>query len=1601
MKFNFKPHKSVPWVGLFLMLISQGTLAQNQDPRFRPDGYRPYERQMEARNEGNPSRGPRNPKEAPPKPTRLIVKLKPELSQPLRAQSSRGGDPRWDGPSNIRSFAANHSILRLEPLIPAPLLEAFERTETRFPRRSQRASLNAAQRSSTSRAPLPDLSRLCVVEVEGDLEKALAKIKKDPRVEYAEVDAFVKIQQATGPFNDPYLTQNDQSGTPMLWGHHSIRASEAWKLSTGKGVVVAVLDTGVDATHPDIKDNLWVNPKEIPGNGIDDDGNGFVDDVNGLNFSGDADGHGTHVAGTIGATGNNGIGMIGVAPDARIMCVNIYDRYNNASLGSVCLGFVYAATHGADVVNCSFGVHGYGKVWHEVIQDLYNKGIVVVAAAGNDSDDVMDFCPANLPEVICVAAHDSYSDKAVFSNHGTRIDVAAPGEGILSLKSTQSAPDSFSDVDDLYAEMRGTSMAAPHVSGVAALLLAQAPTRSVETIRQIIKASAGKCQMDKIGTALGVGRLDAATALYMGPVMETHISEPSLGACVTKPFEVRGIAQSPGFESFELEWGLGRAPEDWNIVAKGTTPVSNGPFAIMDPHQLPEGPITLRLSVRDQSGRVFKDHALVEPDFVDMISPSMPLNQSCSMQFKPGNPISIQGRVELANYSLEWAPGICPESGWQAFSHGTGPINGHLGSWTPDALLQGYCTLRIRAEDGGISRMAMTVIHLEPALLGPLWPKPIHTNSYENGWVYREDGNGNPELDLLTGSEHLRFKPDGTDLKPSYLRATNNFNPVVAELDPMPGSEILYCNKDSGLHITNEGITIKNIPLEGYTAVSSPVISEIKGCPALIVMGKAENKLALFAFRPDGTPSGANFPIVMEDGSPRGVKLPFAEDIDGTGEIQFLVAIGTTPESFTIKRFSEDGQSLPWNHQDFKGSLKQMILADLDRNGSLEVLIATSYGEFHCIQADGSPVKGWEKPIDLDPIHHIFPGFSVGDLDGDGREELVFLYQDPEKGMALNVLSADGTPWSSTFPISVNTSGGQPPMIADINGDEKQEILLTGHGISGIKKLLKPEIPGSWFDSDFRLMAIGLDGKLVQEWPMNGMGRKPTDFSSLFTLGDFNKDGKTEIALSFLTSSSFFWDQSVTTVLTTSAPWQEGTHDWPCMFGDSNNSSTLRRKLELAIQGAVPGNPVLGKVSIVIKPINLRNIQEVWLELDGKPLGSVMQKGPYIIPWDALSSGLGSHTLKAFARNASGVVIESASKSIEVAQKSKPGLSLTFIEGRNPSPYGQALTLQATLQSPDATGNLTLALDGTALPAQAPIQGKATWELPTNLSVGNHSLVVSYPGDNWHEAAQAQMTLGVIANSAISFTITQGSLPTMTGNALTVEASVQPASATGVMTFVVDGTASAPIPLIQGKASWSAPADLSVGTHNLTATYSGDGVLNGSTSQPWPIQVCDFSIQTSTPELKLVVPGSASLPITLTPQEGFDGSVEWSCEGLPNHVQAAFSNAEKTPDGGFTSTLTLTAKPSKSKVAAFAFGGGILGLGCLGSLSGLRRRRKALWAGLAASILGLVIIACGGKHSTPPPAPSPIPVTTRHTLTLVAKRGEAKRTCTVTLSLTE
>jgi subtilisin family serine protease len=376
-------------------------------------------------------------------------------------------------------------------------------------------SMNAKM-GTTVLEEFPDLGWQRVKLPKGlSIDQALSSYKTSGAIEIAQPNYYYRILNTT---NDTRFSE--------LYGMKKISALAAWDLTTGSATtVVANIDTGIAYNHEDLAANMWRNTGEIPGNNVDDDSNGFVDDYYGYDFFyndsdpiDDAGGHGTHTSGTIGAMGNNSLGVVGVNWNVQLMAIKIYSPNGGDSTSAMLINaYNYVRmmkNRGVNIriTNNSYGgcgeACGYDQATKDAIDALGDAGILQVFAAGNSGQNVEAnaFYPASYTSqsILSVAASDENDNRGGFSNYGVNsIDIAAPGVGILS---------TYIPANNSYASLTGTSMAAPHVTGAAALLASYYPNLSPASLKATLMNSVDVLPQWN-GIVKSGGRLNVARAL--------------------------------------------------------------------------------------------------------------------------------------------------------------------------------------------------------------------------------------------------------------------------------------------------------------------------------------------------------------------------------------------------------------------------------------------------------------------------------------------------------------------------------------------------------------------------------------------------------------------------------------------------------------------------------------------------------------------------------------------------------------------------------------------------------------------------------------------------------------------------------------------------------------------------------------------------------------------------------------------------------------------------------------------------------------------------------------------------------------------------------
>jgi len=542
---------------------------------------------------------------------RFVVKFKAadlnqtQPAQPVKKGFFWGSAKPAKKESNFIRLHRKHKIKKYRKL---QKLSKEKLKEKKVKQLLRKGKLNASAiaRGEDPVAHIPDSSMTYVLEVDetADIESIVEEYKLDPNVAFAQPDYAMEVRAT---MNDPFYGS--------LWGMEMIQAPQAWDHAQGEGVIVAIVDTGIQYTHEDLAANMWINPGEIANNGIDDDGNGFIDDMHGWDFVNsdndpwDGHYHGTHVAGTVAAVGNNGIGVVGVAPQAKLMALKGLSDTGSGWSTDLAAGIEYAALNGASVINNSWGCSSEcpsNPVVEEAVRTAHGLNVMIVFAAGNSNADTSLRSPNNMWEVVSVASSTSSDSKSSFSNWGTMIDVIAPRSSVYSTYPGNS-----------YTYLSGTSMASPHVAGLAALIISSDPTLSNEEVRTVIRSTADEFGDPGFDIYGGHGRINAYNAVVSQGSIVVQIQSPGFNDVINSDntdgfLDIVGTVDGDDLLEYSIEYKPTDNSFDWTLAS--------GPFntAVTDdvlgdlPLENLSGGYLIKVTAEAIDGSTYEDFVEVE-----------------------------------------------------------------------------------------------------------------------------------------------------------------------------------------------------------------------------------------------------------------------------------------------------------------------------------------------------------------------------------------------------------------------------------------------------------------------------------------------------------------------------------------------------------------------------------------------------------------------------------------------------------------------------------------------------------------------------------------------------------------------------------------------------------------------------------------------------------------------------------------------------------------------------------------------------------------------------------------------------------------------------
>ena len=1014
--------------------------------------------------------------------TTMLVKLDPKVAQQVRKKISGNKT----GLISLDQLADKLEIVSIEPAVATTPTSDFSQPIFSWFKITLRGKEEILKfKPELKPAQLPPLGENATTqeaEALAKLREAFASYQTNESVKEVEFDQVVHT--ITIP-NDTYADPN-QDGTwstgawwqsyEDLWGLKKIEADKAWDIATGSAqVVVAVVDTGVDYNHPDIAANIWTNTDEIPGNGIDDDNNGYVDDTRGWDFKNkdndpiDDMGHGTHVAGTIGAVGGNGIGIVGVNWNVKIMPVKFLNSRGGGYISDAAQAIIYAADDGARVINNSWGSPfriTSNPIIEAAIDHAHSLGSVIVFAAGNSNDDVNQYSPENYSKTIAVGASTYNDQKANFSNWGAKIDVVAPGgdstlegdtnrtyENVLSLRASGTDMYAYGDGKNIvggnYYRARGTSMAAPHVSGLAALILSVHPEFTNEEVRAVIKQSA-----DDIGDVgwdvnTGAGRINAFKALQIENPLIAQIAEPSEAVTffhADQTVNILGTAQGGGFGSYKVEVGSGQEPIEWQILNTSSTPVTNGLLATWDTSHL-FGNYQIKLTVATTDGNEVTDRRETILGF----EKGWPIQQPFEAWLRVDQSINAADLDQDNNLELvlttyqnvfAWHADATPLDSWPISPLGTADYRGSsLGDLDNDGDLE------IVFSQLAASGKEIRIFHHTGKEVTAGWPKSVDEDEMKNRSPILGDLDNDGELEIITSGMNkiYAWNFDGTNV-PSWPVDLNSSGPNMT----LPIS----------LYGPASGIAVGNVDNDGKNEV------------VIAFMFWAKD---IFVFSANGSIKSHWEANVDQAG---GSTSPVLVDLDKDGDLEVLVS-GYNKIFIWHHDGNTFGNNWPRMTQEFPVEpLSQVTVGDINNDGILEI-VAIEGNTIYAWDPDGNPISpNW--PITFSNVTFTFFGVetqgpAIGDIDGDGNQEIVVVGKDIASHGLVFALHPDGTVVEK-FPIRFkgNIYPTGTPVLADLDNDGDIELTFYLED-------------GSWFVSPRTIVVLDLPSIYKTskvDWPM-------------------------------------------------------------------------------------------------------------------------------------------------------------------------------------------------------------------------------------------------------------------------------------------------------------------------------------------------------------------------------------------------------------------------------------------------------------------------------------------------------------------------------------
>ncbi|MFH1883995.1 MAG: S8 family serine peptidase [Planctomycetota bacterium] len=861
-----------------------------------------------------------------------------------------------------------------------------------------------------------ELSRFYLLRTVEDVQSTCAQLKKDPEVEYAQPNY---IYHSCADPNDPEF--------PDQYAHQLIQMSDAWDISTGShDVVVAVLDTGVDVNHPDLKDNIWINEDDIPDNGVDDDENGYIDDIHGWNFKDDnnevtpeADlwggisGHGTQVSGVIAAVGNNGEGVSGINWHCSIMVLRLSLEITSAEVATA---LDYAAANGAHVLNMSFGSDEFGPdgdpIVKTAIDNAFAQGVLLSASAGNDDTTKPNY-PAAYYNVMAVASTNGEDIKTGHSSFGPWVDITAPGTDIVT-----------TDLDGEYIATAGTSFSSPYVAAVGALILAHRPELTHVEVRAILENTTDPVYYGNIDPDLGyigTGRVNAYEALLAADQRHPlgEIVEPRQEQIFESDVNDIPIVLFVHGDSYQLEY-RGYEENDWVLLSEGSSPTDPNGFVHLSFANPGAGVFELHLSVTTE-GSTHIDRKTFGLEFASSQAPWPMPEEAEDPEYIPdemylGSPLCLDvdgdGRNEIVQASISLGEDFWPEG-----------------------------TITIWKEDG-------TSLPGWPKALGVSERDSITASGLAVGDI---DGDGDYEIvvvdnyNVMATALHVEtgevVDGDWPVEVGSYWYAYIIGSPILADLDGDGDSEIIVAlDKESresdGLYaIQGDGTFLWQ---RRYTSKGPMSVADFDGDGdveiALCGYGPGISRVYTFILDHQGQQIKR-----WRGGSTKGTAIV---DLDADGEFELVFCTEDSVMAVHI-----DGSTV-WEAQvgEMLGEDGALSVGDLDNDGFSEVYVSSyveadgfAFSLVHAFDHQGKELSEAGFPKTLMGNASSSPPL-IGDIDGDGQKELVV----SATGAPIMAWESDGSVTPGFPMLGLSTDFYSSPVLEDLDKDGDIEMMVNG-----------------------------------------------------------------------------------------------------------------------------------------------------------------------------------------------------------------------------------------------------------------------------------------------------------------------------------------------------------------------------------------------------------------------------------------------------------------------------------------------------------------------------------------------------------------------------